>query len=635
MKDVLFKIKNNKKIVSIVVGAILMVVFIVLFFYFSNFSKTKDVMAIDFSKLKKDEILQWVEKSSLKKSQVILKYEYSEKVAIDNLISQSVKPNEIIKDSIELVISKGYDPQLEVELPKNYKEMSKQIISKWFSENHFTNIVFQYKEDEKVAKDMILSINKQGKQKRNSEIVVVVSNGKLDPNAKEVTIPDFSDYTKREIISWCEANGFECDIDYTYSDSSNAGKVVRQYPSKNTKAKQGSVITITISNGKAIVLSDLVGRNEDFINDYVYTNNLEVEFIYSFSENHTKGLCFKQEPEKNSQVAEGDTIKAYISLGSENITPNNFNYVGKTLEEFKEAIKKVAENNHTKINVINTNPIYSDSIEEGKIVKHDTIVRYNKDVSYTLSLGKYVEKNSASNFNGRDRNYINNLIREANSLNAGVSFKEVIDNKTSSDNNNSFDCVWENKTLVCKFHKIVSNKGYIHSINYDVCNGKQSCNITIKNVDNDGEITLTILVKDGGYNDEYAKDSIILEKQNPKEGSIVKEGDSVSIFVSKGKEPVEEKTKAKFSLTSIKAFIQSENVAPDADIAKRRSRYEFVKEKIKETYANFTNVTVEPMVDSAKPVGTILNDDIYEYNGKEIDIDTPLHFVISIGESLE
>lgn len=634
MKDMLLKIKSNKKIsYAIAAGTLLIVVFSIIYLF--KFSKAKDVVAIDFSKLKKDEIIQWVEKSSLKKSQVILKYEFSESVAIDNLISQSIKPNEVIKDKIELVISKGYNPELEIEIPSNYKEMSKQIISKWFSENHFTNIIFQYKEDDKIAKDMVLSINKTSKQKRNSEIVVIISNGKLDPNAKEIEIPDFSSYTMNEFIRWCNNNGFEYDFQYVYGDSSTAGKIVRQYPLKNTKAKQGSVIVVTISNGKAIVLSDLIGKDEDYINDYVSENNLEVEYIYSFSENNEKGTCFKQIPEKNSQVAEGDTIEIYISLGSENITPNGFNYVGKTLDEFKGAIKKIADSNHTKINVVNTNPIYSDNIETGKIVKHDTIVRYNKDVSYTLSLGKYTEKNSASNFNGHDRSYINNVINDANSLNAGVSFKEVIDNTTSSDNNNSFDCIWENKILVCKFHKIRSNKGYINAINYDVCSGRTSCDIKIKNVDNDGEISLTINVQDGGYSDSYPKDSIIVEKQNPSAGSLVSDGSSVTIFRSKGKEPVVEKQKAKFSITSIKAFIQSENIAPDADIEKRRSRYEFVKQKIKETYSNFTNVTVKPMVDNAKPVGTILNDDIYRYNGKEIDIDTPLNFVISIGESME
>ena len=128
----------NNKLNILLLVILLTIASVGVAFVFSLFADKK-VEAIRFVGLRQDEVEAWAKENDLKAELLVYEYEYSEDVAKDLVIFQSVKEGAIIKEPITLTISKGSNPDMSVVLPDLYA-LTKAVVEKWVTENQLTSV---------------------------------------------------------------------------------------------------------------------------------------------------------------------------------------------------------------------------------------------------------------------------------------------------------------------------------------------------------------------------------------------------------------------------------------------------------------------------------------------------------------
>ena len=100
-----------------------------------------------------------------------------------------------------------------------------------------------------VAEDCVISQGNVGgsKVEKNSQIVLTISTGKEN---KEVTVPNVKGKSEQEAKEAIEAANLVASVDYQYSDSVEAGNVIKYSPSGSVA--EGSTVTIHVSRGKKV-----------------------------------------------------------------------------------------------------------------------------------------------------------------------------------------------------------------------------------------------------------------------------------------------------------------------------------------------------------------------------------------------
>lgn len=444
MQEKISKLFKNKKMVYLIASSLVLVVLCLIVTFLVIFNTPK-VKAIDFSKLKKEEILQWVEKANIDKSKIELKFDYSDTVLKDNLISQSVMPNNYINNKLILIISEGPNPDREVEIPINYKSMSYAQFSKWAKDNHLLNVNYKYQNSDNLAKDMIISLDKTGKIKRSDVLNVVISNGQTSLEKDEVLILDFNGYTKEKIEKWAKQH--EIDVSYRYETSSSIEKdyVISQNPSKDSKVKKGSSIVIKISLGSEIKLENLKGKDLDYVKEYAkkYSLNLKVE--YQTNSDYQHNVVFKQDPDAFETVKSDSNLTVYIAKNNSSDKVDGFDYVNKSETALKTFIKDYNLN-------INRIEEYHSSISKGNIIYHDKEFTKNGNFTYYVSIGDYIDVVSASNFNQKTEDQINDQINKDNKIEAKITFEKRLSNSVENDGK-AHNCKYESRMLVCEFYQ--------------------------------------------------------------------------------------------------------------------------------------------------------------------------------------
>ncbi|MFD1899802.1 PASTA domain-containing protein [Enterococcus termitis] len=73
---------------------------------------------------------------------------------------------------------------------------------------------------------------------------------------KNISMPDFAGKTKEEATEWAKKNEITLKTEEADSDKIEAGKVISQSVSKETKVAKRDSMTITVSTGKAMIVPD-------------------------------------------------------------------------------------------------------------------------------------------------------------------------------------------------------------------------------------------------------------------------------------------------------------------------------------------------------------------------------------------
>ena len=165
-----------------------------------------------------------------------------------------------------------------------------------------------------VAEDCVISQGNVGgsKVEKNSQIVLTISSGKEN---KEVSVPNVKGRSEQEARELIEAANLVASVDYEYSDTVDAGNVIKYSPSGSVS--EGSTVTISVSRGKKVTnvtVPNVLGMSESLASQTLDSANLKVTVKYETSSKAEYGTVISQTPySAGDSVPSGTTITIYVS----------------------------------------------------------------------------------------------------------------------------------------------------------------------------------------------------------------------------------------------------------------------------------------------------------------------------------
>lgn len=282
----------------------------------------------DFVNQKVSVVSDWADENNLSSEQVTYEYVYDDEVEVNYVIAQSIEADQEFKDLLSITVSRGPDPEFEVELI-DFTDLSEEEIRAFFDENYFTDVTYEYTPDEDIAQGYFIKLNiEETLVARNTLIVVTLSAGSAEDGI-EITMPDFTNSSKTEIDAWAQTNYITVNYTYVYSSTYAEGSVISFSPDADSTIITGGSIEVTLSLGAGVTLTNLVGYNIDEAIEWIGSSNLYYQKIEIYSSS-TIGNITSMSPSSGSIVAEGTTVTIYVSVG---LVPID-NYVGLSKTSF-------------------------------------------------------------------------------------------------------------------------------------------------------------------------------------------------------------------------------------------------------------------------------------------------------------
>lgn len=155
-------------------------------------------------------------------------------------------------------------------------------------------------------------------------INLVVSSG-----VTKYTVPNVNNNTSSDAAAILQRNGFSTTESSEYSDTVEAGKVIRTSPAAGTEVEKGATITIYVSKGPedtTISVPDLSGMTLSQAKSKLQSVGLSLSdtVSYDFDDTVPKNQVISQSYTAGSKVEKGTTISVTISQGPE----PSYRYVG-------------------------------------------------------------------------------------------------------------------------------------------------------------------------------------------------------------------------------------------------------------------------------------------------------------------
>ena len=165
-----------------------------------------------------------------------------------------------------------------------------------------------------VAENSVINQGNVGgsKVEKNSQIVLTISSGR---ETKNVTVTNVKGKTEEEAKELIENDNLVVSVDYVYSSTVEAGKVVKYSPSGTVT--EGTTVTIEVSRGKQVTkatVPNVIGMTESLANQSIEAAGLKVSVKYETSSKASYGTVTSQTPYSGGDTVEsGTTITIYVS----------------------------------------------------------------------------------------------------------------------------------------------------------------------------------------------------------------------------------------------------------------------------------------------------------------------------------
>ena len=220
-----------------------------------------------------NEAMKWAAENDIELSET---KEYSETIPENQIISQDVEPNTLLKkvDTIEIISSEGVNPEATVEIQdmigwdvdKVVKEIKKLKLNK-------VNIEFEFST---IERDILFEQSKTGKIHRNEDLNLKFSLG-LEEDLLPVELIDLIKKDEFDATLWLKRNGVKYEIKYEFSDFIEKGKVISTDPKKGTTINQKEQsVTLVISKGPKIIVPDIMNISLEEIAAWAIENNIKI-----------------------------------------------------------------------------------------------------------------------------------------------------------------------------------------------------------------------------------------------------------------------------------------------------------------------------------------------------------------------
>ena len=206
---------------------------------------------------------------------------------------------------------------------------------------------------------------------------------------ESVAVPNVVGLTQAEAKTQIEQAGFtwELNPDKVASDNVAEGSVASTDPTAGTQAEKGATVRVTISSGPdSVTLPDnLVGMSPDDARKAIEALGLKWELDSSkvASDTVPEGKVAQTNPSPGSKVKAGQTIRAYLSSGSDQVDVPDLS--GMTQDQARSTLKSVG------LELGNVTSVDSEK-EKDRIVEQDpatgTKVKKGTTVGVSVSNGK-------------------------------------------------------------------------------------------------------------------------------------------------------------------------------------------------------------------------------------------------------
>ena len=217
--------------------------------------------------------------------------------------------------------------------------------------------------------------------------VWALTRGAAEP--KSIAVPNVVGLTQAEAKTQIEQAGFtwELNPDKVASDTVAEGSVASTDPAAGTQAEKGATVRVTISSGPdSVTLPDnLVGMSPDDARKAIEALGLKWELDSSkvASDTVPEGKVAQTNPSPGSKVKAGQTIRAYLSSGSDQVDVPDLS--GMTQDQARSTLKGVG------LELGNVTSVDSEK-EKDRIVEQDpatgTKVKKGTAIGVSISSGK-------------------------------------------------------------------------------------------------------------------------------------------------------------------------------------------------------------------------------------------------------
>lgn len=217
---------------------------------------------------------------------------------------------------------------------KANKDGYTQVVPTLSDEEIITESKNKTETDKKKKKSKIGTFFKKHKVARILLIIAIIilipvgvffaTKGLLDiGRAKEIPLPNFVNMTREEAEQTAKDKNLQLEIDEQYDKEVELGKVISQEPGymENYTIKEKSTVKIVVSKGtNTKVVPKVTGETYDDAVKLLEEQELVVEKIEEASSKIEAGYVIKQEPDADTELNAGETVKIYVSTGVKQIT---------------------------------------------------------------------------------------------------------------------------------------------------------------------------------------------------------------------------------------------------------------------------------------------------------------------------
>ena len=560
------------------------------FSIYVNLSIERPIRIEDFSSMTQDQLLAWSQENEIKIETI---EEYNDEIEVGKVISQDTIVGERLfaGSTVKVIISKGPNPEVMVNLI-DFKGKDIGEIQQFIETNKLLAATIEFEKSTEINSAYFIRSDIQSTSiKRGQSIKFYISTG----NKEELTtiiVPDFTEYTRQQISSWGQSNNIKTNFIEEFNNDVSVGKVISQSQAPNSNVYDGSSITIKMSLGAGVVLENLVGKTKTTIDKFISDNGLKVNYTYTYSSSINKDLGITMNPSASTKVGNGTTVNVTLSLGKISVS----DFKGKSLADLQAWVNEV---NKQGANLkVSSTQAYSDTLTSGLIITQTPSsgdINPGSEIKASISKGKGITVNTY-------KGTTNTTVQEGLKLNKVEVYSDsptgtVVDQNPSAgstvDNNSTITLTVsigkptvsnfasqtlaslqnqintlnakgakltlsklpeQNSDTVGKGNLISNSHGQVSvgtSISYVISKGRAVTVNTFVGTKNVSQSYLKFNVS-YQFSDTVEKDFVI--SQNPSAGTVLDEGSTVSLVVSKGKDP----TKVPINLPPLAPMVRNE-----------------------------------------------------------------------------
>ena len=317
---------------------------------------------------------------------------FSDNVADEIIISQSVAEGSKIKkgDIVKIAVSKGPDMSVELDLP-DIMHMTNSEIEQWAEENLMSKvrITGEYSATVPLGYAIHYEINDPtvvDKVKRDTPIYIVVSKGPESEQEVDVTVPDFKTMGVSESVIFAQENGLNLVVENQYDDYIPANSIISQSVKKDEILHPGDSVRIIVSLGKKNIMISLYS----FSKEEAASKASQLGVSYTITERYSsskKGRLIWQSIEEGTELKPDMHLELRFSLGSKIFIDN---FVGMK----KSAIEKWLEEENLLGARACLNFTYTQNeADPGTILQQsvaDTYIYRDKTINVVISSGAII-----------------------------------------------------------------------------------------------------------------------------------------------------------------------------------------------------------------------------------------------------